>query len=355
MTVRADALLLLVCAAAMPVGCRERRATGPAGPPVAIRAENLTVSPSTGPVTHVLVHNPGTRTYRGTVIATFPGGWTMNTTRHQVTIKPGETARLAFAIERGADAASNTYPVQVKAVGADGTEVTRTQTIVCASAPYFKPTIDGDSADWKDAIPVTFATGGKKTVVGTYWSRRRFSLLVAVEEDALTPLPEQGGGAAGDAVQIAISPRDATTPASAGGVARRYEFLLAATKTGGKCYALTRPGDPVSVAQQTRSLAGRGLADAQVVVARRDGVTTYECAIPMNVMPRIRPDPGREFCLSVLVHDPDGTGLRDWGEAAGLWPWQRSRLAWSAWQGARWPDEPPFDNKVEWGFCSSKH
>ncbi|KPK41912.1 MAG: hypothetical protein AMK72_14780, partial [Planctomycetes bacterium SM23_25] len=91
------------------------------------------------------------------------------------------------------------------------------------------------------------------------------------------------------------------------------------------------------------------------VVTRRDGVTYYECAIPMKAIPQIRPEPGREFCFSVLVHDPGGTGLRDWGEAAGLWPWQRSRLAWCAWQGATWPDDPPFDNKVEWGFCSSKH
>ena len=68
----------------------------------------------------------------------------------------------------------------------------------------------------------------------------------------------------------------------------------------------------------------------------------------------IRAAPGREFCLSVLVHDGDGTGLRDWGRAAGLWPQQRNRLAWCLWQGAKWPKDPPFDNKIEWGFCSSR-
>jgi hypothetical protein len=72
-------------------------------------------------------------------------------------------------------------------------------------------------------------------------------------------------------------------------------------------------------------------------------------------MPGIEPMEGREFGLSLLVHDPDGTGLRDFGEAAGLWPWQRSRLAWSQWPGARWAKDAPFDNRIEWGFCSSKH
>ena len=65
--------------------------------------------------------------------------------------------------------------------------------------------------------------------------------------------------------------------------------------------------------------------------------------------------PGREFCFSVLVHDPDGTGLRDWGEHAGLWPGQRKRLAWCVWGGVKWSDSIPFDGKIEWGLCSSKH
>ena len=47
---------------------------------------------------------------------------------------------------------------------------------------------------------------------------------------------------------------------------------------------------------------------------------------------------GGEFCLSLLVHDPDGVGIRDWGEAVGLWPCQRNRLAWSRWPGARWAE-----------------
>ena len=51
----------------------------------------------------------------------------------------------------------------------------------------------------------------------------------------------------------------------------------------------------------------------------------------------------------------DGTGVRDWGEAAGLWPWQQNSLAWSDWPGAKWDGRSPFDNKLPWGLCSSKY
>jgi len=85
-------------------------------------------------------------------------------------------------------------------------------------------------------------------------------------------------------------------------------------------------------------------------------VTYYECSIPFRLLrDRIRPSEGREFHLSVLVHDPGGTGIRDWGQAAGMGPPERNRLAWSLWQGAKWGDEPPFDNKTHWGLCSSKY
>jgi hypothetical protein len=70
---------------------------------------------------------------------------------------------------------------------------------------------------------------------------------------------------------------------------------------------------------------------------------------------RIRPSEGREFSFGLLVHDPDGTGLRDFGAAADLWPWQRNALAWSRWPGAKWPEQPPFDSKQPWGMCSSKY
>lgn len=337
-------LLLLGCVSMFVLGCEA------GSPEVALRAENIIVMPSTGPVTHVLVHNRGAATYKGTLVAKFPDAWRMNKTSQAVTVAPGRTVRVPFAIEKGTDSPDNSYPVRLQAVAAQQ-KITRSQTIVCASAPYFKPTIDGKTSDWADAIPVRFTTRGKKTTISTYWNRRSFCLLVAVEEDALKGLP----AAAPDAVQLAISPRKARTPAGPGGKLQRYEFLLAVAKAGAKCFALAKPGMDAGIVQSARPLAGLELPGAKLAVARRGRVSYYECAIPFKAIPRIRPDPGREFRFSLLVHDPGGTGLRDWGAAAGLWQWQRSRLAWCSWAGANWPDEPPFDNKIEWGLCSSKH
>jgi len=261
---------------------------------------------------------------------------------------------VAFIVTKGMLNEANRYAIEATASGS-GTTVTRRQEVACTSAPYFKPTIDGDPADWKDAIPVTFTTGGKRTTISTFWNRRQLSLLVAVEEDKLVGLREDGPF---DAVQVAISAQGTTTGDSPDGEATRYEFLLAAASGGkqGKCYLLARPGTRLAECGKSRALGPLAYDDADVAVSRAGGVTYYECSIPFKLMRReIRPSEGREFCLSVLVHDPDGTGIRDWGEAAGLWPSQRNRLAWSLWQGARWGEQSPFDNKTPWGLCSSKY
>ncbi|MBL7134213.1 MAG: hypothetical protein ISS78_08955, partial [Phycisphaerae bacterium] len=281
---RADALLAFAaisCVAAFVAGgCGSPDADGPA---VALRWENLTVTPATGPVTHVLVRNLRSSTYRGTIRVVCPASWKLNRTSASVTIRPHQTVRLPFAIERGTNAESNSYPVWIEAVNGGG-PVRRTQTIVCASAPYFKPQIDGKLDDWGDAIPATFVTGGKKTVIHTYWSRQNLSLLVAVEEAALHPPGAQPAAAGADAVQIAISPRNAKTPSSPGAKARRYEFLLAAAgkQPGGKCFALIVPGQKLSLGQKARPLAGLELAGSQVAVVRKGGVTYYECSIPLK-------------------------------------------------------------------------
>ena len=72
-------------------------------------------------------------------------------------------------------------------------------------------------------------------------------------------------------------------------------------------------------------------------------------------MPSIRADVGREICLSFLIHDPDGTGTRDWGAATGLWPEQRNKLAWCSLGASAGSKDIHYDSKVEWGLCSSKH
>jgi len=328
-----------------------------AGEPVALRIANFVVAPAHSPSAVVIVTNQGQAAFEGIVRVDPPEGWQLAPGEQPVSLAPREVRRVAFLVKRGMIRESNRYPLEATVTG-PGVTVTRRQEVVTASAPYFKPTIDGATDEWKDAIPVTWTTGGKRTVVSTYWNRRRFSLLVAVEEDELIPYRERPGPTGFDAVQIAISPEGATTGTSPDDEAARYEFLLASTGAGaeGKCFLLAEPGMKLAEGQRVRALGPLAYDDAKVAVSRRDGVTYYECSVPFRPMrDKIRPSEGREFRLSVLVHDPDGTGIRDWGREAGLGPAQRSRLAWSQWPGAKWGDAPPFDNKIEWGLCSSKY
>jgi hypothetical protein len=325
--------------------------------PVALRAEHFLVPPSTGPVTYVRVLNRGDVARAGTLRIELPEGWKANRLQAKVSLKPGETARVPFAIEQAHENDSNQYRLHM-IFTADGAKVTREQTVFCTTAPYFKPDIDGRAGDWKHAVPVTFTTDGKKTTARTYWNRRHFYALVEVEEADCIGYRKRPGKRGFDAVQLALAPSDAVTPDARTAKAARYEFLLVAARyfwQGDDCFTLLKAGEALAKVRQARPLGGREVDGAEVKVRRRRGVTTYECAIPWAAMPKMKPRVGREIRFSFLVHDPDGTGLRDWGDAAGLWPWQRSWLAWTSWRGAQWGKEPPFDGKIEWGLSSSKY
>jgi len=324
---------------------------------VALRVESFTVPPSSQPLFHVTIKNLAESPYRGTIGLKPPPQWRVAPPERQVSLAAGETQRVPFTIEVGTNAESNRYVVEVSATG-DGTTVVRRQNVVCASAPYHKATIDGLAKEWNDAIPVTFITSGKRTILRTYWNRRQFLLLAAVEEDELIAYPPKPGTSGSDAIQIAISPQRAATGTSPDEKATRHEFLLVWTGSGtvGKCFQLARPGTRLATTRQRRELGPLEYDDANVAVVRKEGVTYYEWALPFGPLrDKIRPTEGREFFFSVLVHDPDGTGVRDWGGAAGLWPWQRNSLAWSNWHGVEWDGCSPFDNKLPWGLCSSKY
>ncbi|MHC5053350.1 MAG: DOMON domain-containing protein [Planctomycetota bacterium] len=352
----ATAIAALSFVIATACGCGKKPGRVPIsadGPPVAVRPENLVVLPATGPVTHVLVQNLHNDTYRGTVELVCPEGWRLDAAEKPVTIEPAALARVPFAIEKGVDSAENVYPLKVRATGG-GQDISWDGTVRAATTPYFKPEIDGKLEDWKVSVPFEFGREGAKVSVGTYWSRRNFSLLVKVEEKEFKA---PAGGAVADAIQFAISPSGAQTPLEPGGKAARHEFLVAFEEDSGigmgNCFRLMAPGDPVSAGREARPLGGSEVEGAKVMVLSDGNVTFYECAIPFKALKGVRAEPGREYRFSLLVHDPDGTGLRDLGGAVGLWPWQRSRLAWSDWHGAKWPDEAPYDSKIEWGFCSS--
>ena len=312
------------------------------------------------PLAVVTVRNNSAEPYHGELRVKGPETWRIVPPEMELSVPAGGTARAAFTVQRGENLDCNSYPMEAVSDSA-GAKLVHRQNVVCASAPYYKPKIDGKTDDWKDAIPATLVTAGRRTTISTYWNRRQLALLVAVEEDNLAPWRGDAAPQPCDAIQLAVSPQDAPTAASPEAAAGRYEFLIVATgaprdgRWQAKCFKLAEPATKLGETQRLRSLAPLELAQAEAVVSRQAAVTYYECAIPFQAIPEIQPGEGREFCLSLLVHDPDGTGLRDWGRAAGLWPSQRNRLAWSLWPGARWGEEPPFDNKTAWGLCSSKY
>ena len=354
----AVATLILAAMAAGVCGCGPGSGSGtadlpvydPSQPPVTVRAENFVVTPSTGPVTHVAVHNPWSSPYEGKLSAAFPAGWKATPAAHVVKLTPGQMKRFPFAIEKAVDVEANRYTVQIT-VANEARTFTRSQTVVAASAPYYKPVIDGDIAEWKDSMPIEFVTGGKKTVVRTYWNRRSFCLCVEVQEDTLTGRTD--GKKPFDAVQFAIATRKVTTSDSPDAQAGRYEFLVADSADGARCFQLLAPGDTLAQAAKPRAL-GAAVAAAEVAVKRVGDVTRYEVAIPFKSIKTMRPTTGREFHFSVLVHDA-GVSLRDLGSVMNLPESARKPLAWSRWPGASFGKTPPFESMIEWGLSSSIH
>lgn len=330
----------------------------PAAEPVAMRMGSFLVAPSHLPPVIVTVKNLQDRPYQGTIRVDLPEGWRWTPDEQPVSLGAGESRQVRFTVKEGRPNERNSYDVRMTATTADGATVVRRQEVVCATAPYFKPQIDGRIDEWIDAIPAMFTTGGKTTTIRTYWNRRQFSILVAVEEDELIAYDHASADGSFDAVQLAISPQKTVTGTSPDEQTTRFEFLLVASgqsSTGGICFQLAQPGMKLAETSQARPLGPLAFDRATVAVSRANGLTYYECGIPFRSLDGIRPSEGREFFLSVLIHDPHGTGLRDWGESVGMFPCERNPLAWSRFPGAKWPAQPPFDNKTPWGMCSSKY
>lgn len=348
------AVLCAITAAVIGRTPADPSATAPAKQPVAlVRVENFVVTPSTGPVSNVIVRNPADAAMTGTLWATYPDGWKVTPASHELKLSAGETRSFPFAIKRATDRKANVYPVAIR-VESSGNVVAR-QNVVCASAPYYKPTIDGDPNEWQDSIPITFTTAERQTVVRLYWNRREFCMMVEVEEDALAGYDPARPDGPFDAIQFAIARRSARTGVAPTDKAERYEYLVVDAGDDDRCFSLMTPGTELAVARQKRPLEPLRMAEAKVVVKRTGRITRYELAIPFRSMPELRPTPGREFCFSLLVHDTDGAGLRDLGGVMNLWESQRPALAWCRVKGVNWPKKAPFDNKIEFGFCSSIH
>lgn len=321
------------------------------GEGLAMRIGSFTLAPPHKPQVVVLVKSFLPSRFEGVMRVEGPAGWRILPAQKEVAVAPGQTERVVFSVEQGTLSPVNRYGLAVTVEGA-GNRFAHRQEVVAATAPYLRPKIDGHTEDWKDAIPVEFVRAGKKTTIATGWNRKTFCLLVSVEEERQAVW---SGAGPCDAVQMALAAQDAALPHEPQDPVGRHEFLLVTDGQRGRCFRLADANTPLTQTQAERPLASLEVAEVEVAVSRAAGVTHYECAIPFKLLGDIRPGEGREFCLSLLVHDPDGTGIRDWGQAAGLWPWERNPAAWSRWAGARWGQHPPFDNRLPWGLCSSKY
>ncbi len=325
---------------------------GTAAEPIRLRVEPLTVPPATQPLISVAVQNLQEQPCRGVLSISGPDGWRIASESHPVELPANGERRFAFNIEKARNVEANSYPLTVTArVGEQLVE--RSQAVFVASAPYSKATVDGRVDEWQDAIPVTFPHQGKRTTISTFWSRRRFYLLVSVQEERHIGHAGPDGRPC-DAVQLAISPLDGAN--EAGGTARRVELLLMSAGGAAQCYQLAAVDTALEATRKARALGPLACSDVEVAIQREGDMTHYECSIPFSLLREaVEPAEGREFFLSVLVHDPDGTGLRDLGQAAGLWARPDDATAWSRWMDAAGERAPPLGNQVRWGLCTSKY
>lgn len=325
--------VFLSCLVALIVCVSQKSAS--ADEPLRVRMENFVVTPSTGPVVNVHVQNRSAHAVSAVVRVRWPDGWKGAPAEQTVNVGPNATAKAAFTVEKAVDVAANRYTIVVEARAGDVT-VTRTQQVVCATAPYLKPQVDGKLDDWKDAVPITFATAGKTTTAMTCWNRKQF--CVAVRADQMKA----------GTVQFALAPEAGEKPG-------RYEFVVIAPEQDGpaKCLLLTRPGDDLKLAGQSRALEGIECGDVQASATREGEATCFEIAVPVKLVPELQPTPGRPFRFSLLVHEAGD--LRDLGTVMNLWDDQRQPQSWSRWKGAAFGSTPPFDSNVEFGFSSSIH
>ncbi|MDA3925974.1 MAG: hypothetical protein PF904_14855 [Kiritimatiellae bacterium] len=313
---------------------------------LSIRPKNFIVTPSTGPVYEIIVQNNSSATWNGTITPTFKKDWRVTPLSQKVELKAGATNMLSFAIEFGSDLAANSYPVSINSDSGKEKKEIKTE-VVCASTPYYKAKINGELDEWTDAIPISFTNKDKKTVVRSYWNKNNFYLAVEVEEEKLIGLADADKDCGMDAIQFALSPKG-------GDPAARHEYLVADSASmwsDDSSYLLTREGK----VSDNKKLEEMVLKNSEVKVSRSGNITTYELSIPMKPMKNLRATAGREYCFNLLVHDPDGTGVRDLGSVMNLSEADRSQASWRDWEFVQWNGYVPHGIGVEFGFCSSIH
>ena len=139
----------------------------------------------------------------GTLSITGPADWRIAPDSQPVELAAAAEKRFAFNIEKARNVEANVYPFTIQARVGDRL-VRCEQSVFVASARIPRRPWMAGADEWQDAIPVSFVHQGKRTTISTFWSRKRFYLLVAVQEQQHVGYTG-ADGQPGDAVQLAIS------------------------------------------------------------------------------------------------------------------------------------------------------
>ncbi len=321
-----------------------------------IRPKNFIVNPSTGPVHEVMVTNTTNKPFSGTIAITYGKGWTSTPKNHKITLKPHESKDISQAITKAVDYASNSYPVKVVVKNISGKEVfSKDFTTKCFSAPYYEVKIDGNLKEWKDSIPISFKTKGKNTKLRTYWDRDNFYIAVEVEEDKFMGTSDSKTP---DCIQISLSNKKAKSNEKS---FSSNQFVAVGSNSmwsGNKVYNVISPSEQqrlFSIPNQMPNI----VKNSQIDVDRDNDkkITTYEIAIPFSSIKGVKPTAGRGLNFSILVHDPDGTGIRELASVMNMPQLLNEKLStWVSWYDTFFNStKAKYDDKVDFGFCSSLH
>ena len=129
--------------------------------PVEILPRDFTKAVAAGTPLVVELHNCLNREIAGKLAAKAPDGLTLKAAELPVTLKAGETAKVAFELAAAKPSPANAYPFAFTFTS-DAGRAEYAETLNATIAPRRTITVDGNLDDWKDVPGITVAAGLQK-------------------------------------------------------------------------------------------------------------------------------------------------------------------------------------------------
>ena len=316
-----------IAAQMMPLS-RDAAASGPGSAALRVRLQNVGIGPQ-----------------KGTVELDVPRSWKLASDKYEVNLAEGESKTYEFRLlettARGLSSRRDGDPFHV-IVRADKRTDWRFDPPVATAlniAPGARPIVDGNLADWKDAIWMNAGPNAAnvKAKLAFKWDAQTLYLAAEVHEPGLTPrrAEEQTYNfwRGHDAIQIAFGTSDNTETAPARAPFRDSDlgFLIAPFgQSGAGQYdgrVLKLWGNDLGFNRaQDRLRWGGQVAGSDCAISRdeRGGVTYYEAAIPLAMLPGIDPTALAQrddiVRFGWLLHNDEGEVL-DWGQSVDNFSW----------------------------------